>query len=89
MIYILYWKTNNNKKTLSRPLEENSRTFQHCAKPEAAASPPGRPALIQLSEPDVIKAHSTQKRGTLAGYHPPERRCDSLSCKRSDNHFFF
>ena len=40
MIYNLSWKTKNNVKTLSRALEENSRTFQHCAKPEAAASPP-------------------------------------------------
>ena len=61
--------------------DENSRTFQDCANPEAALSPQlfkaappplplGRPALIQLSEPDVNKAHSTQKRSTLAGYHP-------------------
>ena len=32
--------------------------------------PLGRPALIQLSEPDGNKAHSTQKRSTLAGNHP-------------------
>ena len=65
--------------------DENSRTFQDCANPEpalslqlfkAAPTPPpppfplGRPALIQLSEPDGNKAHSTQKRSTLAGNHP-------------------
>ena len=44
-------------------------------KPPPAPPPPhpfplGRPALIQLSEPDGNKAHSTQKRSTLAGNHP-------------------
>ena len=47
--------------------------FSYLKPPPPPPPPPfplGRPALIQLSEPDGNKAHSTQKRSTLAGNHP-------------------
>ena len=85
MIYILSWTTKKNQKTFSRHLHSTLTKIQGLfktvqtlrqhfllsyLKPPPAPLPLGRPALIQLSEPDVNKAHSTQKRSTLAGNHP-------------------
>ena len=77
---------NQNQKTFSRSLHSTLTKIQGLFKtvqtlrqhfllsylkpPPPPPLPLGRPALIQLSEPDVNKAHSTQKRSTLAGNHP-------------------
>ena len=86
MIYILSWTTKKNQKTFSRPLHSTPTKIQGLFKtvqtlrqhfllsylkpPTTPPLPLGRSALIQLSEPDGNKAHSTQKRSTLAGNHP-------------------